>query len=240
MEKNKQTIYPGSVFTARHYDQFTKKFTSHPFVCVYNQALDDLMDKETNIIGLLITSNNKQAIRQVEISKSKNQFLDNDSYCYCNNIYTFDRKDIKLIGQIDSDTFFQIVKKRQAIIRGENDQCVQALMNMRGYESKKEVQKRNEIKKKKTISIKPKKKKEKTKLTIKPKKENKLQVQASYFPNFENTQTKSLPNRRNNISLISNHKETLQEKIERENFSFEVNPDVSNIKPIKKKAKRKK
>lgn len=135
MEK-KSKIYPGVVFTAKNYDPFTKKLLIHPFVCVYNQALDPNLNGETNIIALLITSNNKQISRQIPILKSKNPFLDKDSYCYSNNIYMFLKEDVTVIGQLDSDTFFAIVQKRQLMLRGENDQCVLSLMNMRAYESK--------------------------------------------------------------------------------------------------------
>lgn len=135
MEK-KSYIYPGTVFTAKNYDPFTKKILIHPFVCVYNQALDPNLNGETNIIALLITSNSKQLSRQIPILKSKNSFLDKDSYCYSNNIYMFLKEDATVIGQLDSDTFFAIVQKRQLMLRGENDQCVQSLMNMKVYESK--------------------------------------------------------------------------------------------------------
>ena len=135
MEK-KSYIYPGTVFTAKNYDPFTKKILTHPFVCVYNQALDQNLNGETNILALLITSNSKQLSRQIPILKSKNNFLDKDSYCYSNNIYMFLKEDVTIIGQLDSDTFFDIVQKRQLMLRGENDQCVQSLMNMKAYESK--------------------------------------------------------------------------------------------------------
>lgn len=136
MEKNSTCIYPGTVFTAKNYDPFTKKVLAHPFVCVYDQALDEDLQGETNILALLITSNNKQYSRQVFISKLKNPFLDKDSYCYCNNIYMFLKTDINIIGHLDAETFFDIIKKRQILLRGENDQCVQSLMNMSAYETK--------------------------------------------------------------------------------------------------------
>lgn len=129
-------IYPGTVFTARNYDPFTKKVLSHPFLCVYDQALDPDLQGETNVLALLITSNNKQYSRQVPVLKAKNPYLEKDSFCYCNNIYMFLKRDCKVIGQLDSDTFFEIVKKRQQILRSEDDQCVQALMNMKAHESK--------------------------------------------------------------------------------------------------------
>jgi len=135
MEK-KSYIYPGTIFTAKAYDPFTKKILIHPFVCVYNQALDGNLSGETNILALLITSNSKQLLRQIPILKSKNPFLDKDSFCYANNIYMFLVRDATVIGQLDSDTFFAIVQKRQLMLRGENDQCVKSLMNMKAYESK--------------------------------------------------------------------------------------------------------
>jgi len=151
-EKDIQIIYPGIVFTAKNYDPFTKKVLSHPFVCIYDQALDDQLEAETNILGLLITSNNKQYSRQVPILKSKDPFLDKDSFCYCNNIYMFLKSDVNPIGQMDSDTFFEIVKKRQMLLRGENDQCVQALMNMKAYEFKlKQKEKEKEKEKNKSV-----------------------------------------------------------------------------------------
>jgi hypothetical protein len=145
-------IYPGTVFTAQNYDPFTKKVLAHPFVCVYNQALDTDLSGETNILALLITSNNKQSIRQVPLLKSKNSFLDKDSYCYCNNIYMFPKSDIAVIGQLDSDTFYDIVQKRQMMLRGENDQCVKSLMNMRAYEYKKSEDAKHDSVKSKDIS----------------------------------------------------------------------------------------
>ena len=135
MEK-KSYIYPGTIFTAKAYDPFTKKILIHPFVCVYNQALDGNLNGETNILALLITSNSKQLLRQIPILKSKNPFVDKDSFCYANNIYMFLVRDATVIGQLDSDTFFAIVQKRQLMLRGENDQCVKSLMNMKAYESK--------------------------------------------------------------------------------------------------------
>lgn len=151
-EKDVKIIYPGIVFTAKNYDPFTKQVLSHPFVCIYDQALDDQLDAETNILGLLITSNNKQYSRQVPILKAKDPFLDKDSFCYCNNIYMFLKNDVNPIGQMDSDTFFEIVKKRQMLLRGENDQCVQALMNMKAYEFKvKQKEKEKEKEKSKLV-----------------------------------------------------------------------------------------
>lgn len=142
MENKNNVVYPGTVFLAKHYDQFTKQAKIHPFVCVYNQAFDPELNTESNIIGLLITSNNKQAVRQIEVSKGKNSFLDKDSFAYCDNIYSFPLKDIKPIGTLDSETFYQIVQKRQLLLRAENDQCVKALMNMKSFESKKIVEKK--------------------------------------------------------------------------------------------------
>lgn len=137
-------VYPGTVFTAKNYDPFTKQVLSHPFVCVYDQALDAECQGETNVMALLITSNNKQFSRQIPVLKAKNPFLDKDSYAYCNNVYMFLKSDVHIIGQMDSDTFFQIIKKRQQILRSEDDQCVQALMNMKAYESKSRVRARAE------------------------------------------------------------------------------------------------
>lgn len=149
-EKNEKItyVYPGTVFTAKNYDPFTKQVLSHPFVCVYDQALDAECQGETNVMALLITSNNKQFSRQIPVLKAKNPFLEKDSYAYCNNVYMFLKSDVHIIGQMDSDTFFQIIKKRQQILRSEDDQCVQALMNMKAYESKSRVRARAE----KTIS----------------------------------------------------------------------------------------
>ncbi|MCI2068778.1 MAG: hypothetical protein LKJ88_04305 [Bacilli bacterium] len=143
MEKN-NFIYPGTVFTAKNYDPFTKKMLAHPFVCIYDQALDPNLQGETNILALLITSNSKQSTRQVPILKVKNPFLEKDSFCYCNNIYMFLKTDINVIGHLDSDTFFDVVQKRQMLLRGENDQCVQALMNMKAYEYKQKVKAKEE------------------------------------------------------------------------------------------------
>ena len=143
MEKN-NFIYPGTVFTAKNYDPFTKKMLAHPFVCIYDQALDPNLQGETNILALLITSNSKQSSRQVPILKTKNHFLEKDSFCYCNNIYMFLKTDINVIGHLDSDTFFDVVQKRQMLLRGENDQCVQALMNMKAYEYKQKVKAKEE------------------------------------------------------------------------------------------------
>ncbi len=148
MDKPTTYIYPGTVFTAKNYDPFTKKVLSHPFVCIYDQALDEETQGETNCLALLITSNNKQSSRQVPILKARNPYLDKDSFCYCNNIYMFLKNDCNIIGQLDSDTFFAIIKKRQALLRGENDQCVQALMNMKTYEYKQKRRASDEAKRK--------------------------------------------------------------------------------------------
>jgi hypothetical protein len=174
MEKS-TLIYPGTVFTAKNYDPFTKKVLSHPFVCIYDQALDQDLDAETNILALLITSNNKQFARQVPIMKADNPFLEKDSFCYCNNIYMFLKTDINVIGQLDSDTFFEIVKKRQLLLRGENDQCVQALMNMKAYEFK----------------IKQREKEQKALEEKKAQEEKALQNQKSVNQNNQNNQNKN-------------------------------------------------
>src|SRR5574344_845638 len=148
---NKEYIYPGTVFTAKNYDPFTKKVLSHPFLCIYDQALDEECQGETNCFGLLITSNNKQSSRQVPILRAKNSYLEKDSFCYCNNIYMFLKRDCNVIGQLDSETFFAITKKRATLLRGESDQCVQALMNMKTYEYKLKVKVQEENKKKKEM-----------------------------------------------------------------------------------------
>ncbi len=234
-------IYPGTIFTARHYDQFTKSFKNHPFVCVYNQALDPSLDSDSNIMGLLITSNCKQASRLVEVEKSKNPFLENDSYCYCNNLYTFSRNDINPIGKMDSDTFFQIVKKRQLLLRSENDQCVQALMNLRGYEVQEIEQKANKKRGRKPLVHTPISTNQ-FNSNIDKQEEHKLQVNASYCPNIDN----STPNKqliyKKNISKVYPIVETEEQKHERETFSFEgentqdTTPNSNSSKrPFKKK-----
>lgn len=228
MENKKNIIYPGTIFTARHFDQFTQKFKVHPFVCIYNQSLDPSLDGESNIIGLLISSNNKQFSKQVYISKKDNPFLEKDSYCYCLNIYTFQMKDIVIIGMMDAKTFFEIVQKRQLLLRAENDQCVQSLMNIKSFETKKIVEINNEkkLKIKKANKKKNKKNFSKDNFNNIDNKDNnitipKLQIEASYFPNQENLSVKKLPNRNRNLSLINKNVETEQEKQERDNFKFE-------------------
>jgi hypothetical protein len=219
MEYKNYIIYPGTVFTARHYDQFTKSFKSHPFVCVYNQALDPALDSDSNIVGLLITSNPKQTSRLVEVIKEKNKFLENDSWCYCNNLYTFTRNDINPIGKMDSDTFFEIVKKRQNLLRSENDQCVQALMNLRGYEVQEIEQKTNKKRGRKPFNPAPISTNQfnNTLTTIE---DHKLQVNASYFPNIDNS-TPQKTYKRRNVSIVQPIHETQELKHERETFSFE-------------------
>lgn len=233
-------IYPGTIFTARHYDQFTKSFKNHPFVCVYNQALDPSLDSDSNIMGLLITSNCKQASRLVEVEKAKNQFLENDSYCYCNNLYTFSRNDITPIGKMDSDTFFQIVKKRQLLLRSENDQCVQALMNLRGYEVQEIEQKANKKRGRKPLIHTPISTNQ-FNSNLDKQEDHKLQVNASYCPNNDN----STPNKqliyKKNISKVYPIIETAEQKHERETFSFEGETsslENNNKKPNYKKPKR--
>lgn len=133
---NKNLIFPGTVFVAKHYDPFNKKILSHPFVCVYDQALDDDIGESTNsnIYGLLITTQSKQMVRLVELKQKDHPFLKKDSYCYASNVYMFLKNDVEVIGQLDSDTFLKVFQKRQMMLRSESDQCILSLMNIRGKE----------------------------------------------------------------------------------------------------------
>jgi len=220
--KEKQIIYPGTVFTAKHYDQFKKSFKVHPFVCIYNQSLDPSLDTESNVIGLLITSNNKQSSKQVSISRKKNPFLDKDSYCYCFNLYTFSQSDISQIGTLDSETFFNLIQKRQLLLRGENDQCVQALMNMKSFESKKQVETKFQTKIEKIKKVQSRKEKKKSK-----KKKEKSVLETSYFPNKENTENYN-PSKRN-ISLIDESKVSNDERQKQKEFRFENDVSSNSI-----------
>lgn len=241
MEYKNYIIYPGTVFTARHYDQFTKSFKTHPFVCVYNQALDPCLDSESNIVGLLITSNPKQIARLVEVIKDKNPFLETDSWCYCSNLYAFSRNDINPIGKMDSSTFFEIVKKRQNLLRSENDQCIQALLDLKGYEVQEIEQKTNKKRGRKPFNPTPISTNQFNN-TLTSIEDHKLQVNASYFPNIDN----SIPHKnykRRNVSIVQPIEETKELKHERETFSFEgedtsnSNSDFDSKKPYRPKRK---
>ncbi len=222
MENDLKRIYPGTVFISKHYDQFTSKFRTHPFVCIYNQALDQNIDVEGNIVGLMITSNNKQADCQVSIPKDKNQFLEKDSFCYCNNLYTFLNNDkINIIGTLDSETFFQIVKKRQQLLRAEQDQCIQSLMNMKSFESKKKIESKVEQQKKQA--------KNKKGINKSPKIDLSKKIIINTATEINNSPKKFRPKQEKNLSLIENHKETQEEKLARENFHFEGDDNTKNI-----------
>ena len=132
-------VYPGQVFLAKHYDPFKGEVALHPFVCIYNQALDENLEKSSNIVGLLVTSQKQESVRAVKMGQYLNSFLDKESWCYCDSPILFDKRNVKVIGQLDSDSFYQIVSQRKLLLRSEDDQCVKSLMNMKTFEYKREA-----------------------------------------------------------------------------------------------------
>lgn len=136
--KKKIGIYPGQVFIANHYDNFTGEFLKHLFLCIYTQRLNDETSYNKNVKGLLLTSKEKD-VRNVFLSKKRNPILKSNSYCLVENEFVFQFADIKVIGSLHSEDFLKIVIERDAVISDEHVQCLKALKNMKAYETKREA-----------------------------------------------------------------------------------------------------
>ncbi len=136
-------VYPGQVFIAKHYDQFTESFKTHMFVCVYVSDLDDRIKVKGNIDGLLITSKANEKYL-VSLLKKDNKFLEKDSFVDVSLCHRFDIRDIStVIGSISSRNFVEIISKRSDMTTGEQRQCLQALSNMSKYEIRIEYDSKN-------------------------------------------------------------------------------------------------
>ena len=134
----KDAIWPGQVFSTEHFDEFSRSFVKHMFVCVYVSKLDDPADRYCNITGLLITSKVGKN-NSIEIDLEKHSFLDRKSFCLVNGNYTFGKNDqMKLVGQLDAATFKDIIAARNEYFRQELYQCMTSLVNMSKYQAKEE------------------------------------------------------------------------------------------------------
>ena len=135
----REAIWPGQVFAAEHFDAFSKSFVSHMFVCVYVDKLTSTSSEFANITGLLITSKVRMQ-NVVEIDKDKNTFLSKQSYCIVNSNYTFGNvNQVKLVGQLDAETFKNIISARNGYVQQELYQCMTSLVNMTRYQTKEKL-----------------------------------------------------------------------------------------------------
>jgi hypothetical protein len=130
-------IFPGSVFAAHHVSLDTSKVTTHLFVCIYSQELDNSITSDrSDIKGLLITSKPLVNRYSVPLSKLSNNFLKLDSYCLCDKEFNFVKESVQVLGTLDIKDILSIAKSRETVHYSESYQLSRSIENLVRYQSK--------------------------------------------------------------------------------------------------------
>ncbi len=127
-----EECYPGQIVFIRHYDEFLKKYTSHPYLVYGKQGFHS--KKKKNIICLRITTHLEDMEDKLPIHPSICNSLDKESAIVYNAEHLFDVNNALLIGQCEWDVFDEVIDKRRRYLDIQNTDALQALKNMKKYQ----------------------------------------------------------------------------------------------------------
>lgn len=128
-------LFPSKVFIANALDPFTNSIKQHPYVVWYCQELDDSTHLSNNIYALRISTSCSNINHAVPIDLTKNVYLNRASFVICDHFQVFSKETpIKVIGQLDKDSFMSVVSERGKVNLIEMNQAVKAYGNICGYE----------------------------------------------------------------------------------------------------------
>ena len=136
MEKSKKlSIFPSSVVISKHYDNFTKKITCHPFVVWKRQGFDSKLKNNVYAFRLTTQTNNYDDYK-VPVKPSSKNGLKDFSFICVDSIFLLSIEECELIGQLDSVTFLEVIEARNKQHSVENEEAFHTLKNMVQYEMK--------------------------------------------------------------------------------------------------------
>lgn len=127
-----QECYPGQIVFIKHYDEFKKRMTSHPYLIYDIQRFHSL--KKNNIICFRITSKLSDEEDKVFIPSSITNSLDKDSAIVYNAEHLFNVNDALLIGQCEWEIFDEVIKKRKRYLSVQYNEVLQALKHIKAYQ----------------------------------------------------------------------------------------------------------
>lgn len=129
----KTSIFPSSIVTATLYDPFTKRMVAHPYVVWRRQGFKSTM--KNNVYAFRVTSNTDDMFWwKVPVEANSKTSLLEDS-CVCTDaIFLLDITNVTLIGQLDSQTFLQVIEARKKVAYAEETEAIHTLKNLIKYE----------------------------------------------------------------------------------------------------------
>lgn len=126
--------FPGQIVYIKHYDEFLKKFTAHPYLVYGREGFRS--GKKQNIVCLRITSRYDDMEDKVFLPHSICNSLDKDSAIVYNAEHLFDVKDALLIGQCEHWILLDVITKRREYLRQQDEDMIHAYENIKKYQDK--------------------------------------------------------------------------------------------------------
>ena len=133
---NWQDCFPGQIVFIKHFDEFKKRATAHPYL-VYGRQGFHSHNKKANIVCFRITSKIDTVEDKVMIPSSICNSLDKDSAIVYNAEHLFNANDALLIGQCEWEIFEEVIKKRKRYLAVQQQDAEQALKNIKRYQERK-------------------------------------------------------------------------------------------------------
>lgn len=134
------SIFPSSIVTATLFDPFTRKMIAHPYVVWRRQGFKSHM--KNNVYAFRVTSKvDDKYWWKVPVEANSKTNLVEDS-CICTDaIFLLDIDNLSLIGQLDSETFLQVIEARKKVSFTEESEAIHTLKNLIKYEKKSKTKK---------------------------------------------------------------------------------------------------
>lgn len=129
----KISVFPSSIVTATLYDPFTKKMIAHPYVVWRRQGFKSKL--KNNVYAFRITSKtDREDWWKVPVEANEQTSLLEDS-CICTDaIFLLDIANLTLIGQLDAETFIQVIEARKKVAYSEETEAIHTLKNLIKHE----------------------------------------------------------------------------------------------------------
>lgn len=82
------------------YKTLDDKYRAGLFLIIYDEKYDSSISLNGNLLGLKITSTNRDNHYDVPLLKEHNPFIDHDSYIMCSKPHVIEKANLKVLGNI--------------------------------------------------------------------------------------------------------------------------------------------
>lgn len=121
---NENIIKPGDIFISNHLSPDNKTIKKHFFVCIYSQFKDNRTSLFNDIVGILITSNQKYDEIYDEYAVKVN--VKRKSYACVDKQFRFTKNQVSFVDRVSEREMTKIILKMEKFTRETERQMYEA------------------------------------------------------------------------------------------------------------------